>query len=593
MNRFLSTRIILLIICLTPLGPYQLIARSRIGFVFRIDNIEYLRISDTEVEVYSGQYASGDVVIPQFVKIRKKNYKVVKIGEFAFDNNFRITSISIPNSVTQFGQRPFRNLSNLETVIVPDYVDLEFPNKSIFHKCNKLKSIRGNTISRPQWLLEHLNAQEEQQVLENSFEVYVEGRILELMDTWQQKKEYETTAQWQQRVTEDTRKKHLEIVEQQAIDEYVAMQGLNVIEGEIGYYDADYNIFPISTKSNLGTLGTFYLQVPIEEAPKFKENWNSVSIEPKYGIVNGDLALVSATCVLEGKSYHTVNIHDAKTLGAKVELPPLQYDIEENQSYDIDTDIPLANVRSQTTFAIIIGNENYKEVAKVPYALNDALIFATYCERTLGLPQKNVKIYKDATYGTMLSAIENIQEIAEAYEGEINVIFYYAGHGIPDETSKDAFLLPVDANGRNMAACYPIELLYKELNKLKAQQVTVFLDACFSGTLRGKGMLASARGVAIAAKETTPQGNMVVFSAASADETAYPLEETKHGLFTYYLLRKLNETKGDVTLGELGSYIREKVTQESVVTNGKIQTPTITPSESISAIWKEMKLISQ
>ena len=80
-------------------------------------------------------------------------------------------------------------------------------------------------------------------------------------------------------------------------------------------------------------------------------------------------------------------------------------------------------------------------------------------------------------------------------------------------------------------------------------------------------MLASARGVALKAKGDVPQGNMVVFSAASGDETAYPYKEKGHGLFTYFLLKKLQESKGDCTLGELGEYIQTNVRQQSVVIN--------------------------
>ena len=257
---------------------------------------------------------------------------------------------------------------------------------------------------------------------------------------------------------------------------------------------------------------------------------------------------------------------------------------------DVDVDIPVNASAATKTFVVIIGNENYTQVAKVPYAQNDAKTFAEYCKKTLGVPEKNIKSYNDATFGTMLSAIENIQNIAKAYKGNINVIFYYAGHGVPNESTNDAYLLPVDANGRNMTVCYPIGKLYDELKNLGANKVTVFLDACFSGAQRGEGMLASARGVAIKAKQAVPQGNMVVFSAASEDETAYPFNEKGHGLFTYYLLKKLKETKGNVTLGELGQYICEKVAQESVITNGKSQTPTVVPSSAMSGEWRGWKL---
>ena len=61
-------------------------------------------------------------------------------------------------------------------------------------------------------------------------------------------------------------------------------------------------------------------------------------------------------------------------------------------------------------------------------------------------------------------------------------------------------------------------------------------------------------------------------------------------MFTFYLLKKLQETKGEVTLKELGDYIVENVSQQSMLLNGKLQTPCVTPSASIGGEWREWKL---
>lgn len=257
---------------------------------------------------------------------------------------------------------------------------------------------------------------------------------------------------------------------------------------------------------------------------------------------------------------------------------------------DVDKDLPTAEKKQEKTFALIIANEHYEMAEPVAYALNDGKMFAAYCEKTLGLPKEHIRYYEDATYGKFLTALSDIKQIAKAYNGDMHLFVYYAGHGIPNESSRDAFLLPVDANGQQTEACYPISRLYKELGELGAKNVVVFLDACFSGSQRGDGMLASARGVAIKAKSDSPQGNMIVFSAATGDETAYPYKEKGHGMFTYFLLKKLRETKGECTLGELGQYIQENVLQQSVVINRKSQTPTITPSQSLVNTWKSLKL---
>ena len=125
---------------------------------------------------------------------------------------------------------------------------------------------------------------------------------------------------------------------------------------------------------------------------------------------------------------------------------------------------------------------------------------------------------------------------------------------------------------------------------MRAKSVTVFMDACFSGSKREDGMIASARGVALRVKSGVPQGNMVVFSAAQGDETAYPNREQQHGLFTYYLLKKLQETQGDIALKDLGDYITKQVSQQSLLLNSKKQTPCVTPSVTLGDHWQNCKL---
>jgi len=196
----------------------------------------------------------------------------------------------------------------------------------------------------------------------------------------------------------------------------------------------------------------------------------------------------------------------------------------------------------------------------------------------------------DATLNDIRGELDWLSKVADAFKGEANIIFYYAGHGVPDENSLSAWLLPVDGWGANVNTGYKLDDLYKILGKMPAKTVTVFMDACFSGSQRSGDMMASARGIAVKATPGAPTGSMVVFSAAQGDETAFPYREKGHGMFTYFLLKKLQETKGDVTLGELSNYIETNVRQQSIVTNNKSQTPTVTPAAAISDKWKGMKL---
>jgi len=183
-----------------------------------------------------------------------------------------------------------------------------------------------------------------------------------------------------------------------------------------------------------------------------------------------------------------------------------------------------------------------------------------------------------------------VKSVAEAYNGDINLVIYYAGHGIPDNATKDAYIMPVDADGTDPGVCYSLRKLYEELDAMHLKQCVVFLDACFSGAKRDGDMIIAARGVAIKAKKEKPKGSTIILSATSDEQTAFSYKEQQHGLFTYFLLKYFQDKKGKVELGDLADYITTNVSQQSVMINGKKQTPTIVVSDNMGSSWRERKL---
>ncbi len=256
---------------------------------------------------------------------------------------------------------------------------------------------------------------------------------------------------------------------------------------------------------------------------------------------------------------------------------------------DVDINIPRAATVNSRSFAVIIANENYKYTDNVEFALNDGNTFKEYCSTALGIPQRNIYLKTDATRNDIIVAMEWIANVMDSYNGQASVIFYYVGHGIPDEATGDAYLLPSDGIGNNATTGFKVSSIYEQLGSKPAKMVSVFIDACFSGAKRDGSSLVASRGVALKAKPVNPiQGNMVVFTAAQGDETAYPYKEKRHGLFTYYLLKKLQQSNGAVTFGELGSYINTQVQQTSVVINRKKQTPAVMSSPAVGTSWREL-----
>ena len=360
--------------------------------------------------------------------------------------------------------------------------------------------------------------------------------------------------------------------------------------------------------------GPVYIKVPLKnkEAEIFKNSWEKVQIRNAKFFINDDNIAISTITFHSpnGKDY-TYNANaalayeppvvevDLNKLVAVNQAPKTQGNTASKSNArttkitvesDVDKNIPANKQNNTNTLALIIANENYGNVPVVTSAEHDGDVFARYCRETLGIPDNQVLVYKDATYGNTLSAISQLKNSVKALGPDTDVIFYYAGHGVPDESSKEAYMLPVDADPMVMATAYPLSTLYKELGGMDAANVMVFMDACFSGSNRGDGMLADARGVVLRPKPVEPKGNMFVLSAADGQETALPWNEKNHGLFTYYLLKKLQESKGNASLQEIADYVSSEVQKTASTTLHKPQHPKMTVSGPIADELNKKKL---
>lgn len=275
----------------------------------------------------------------------------------------------------------------------------------------------------------------------------------------------------------------------------------------------------------------------------------------------------------------------------EVESPIFSFHIDrfgyDMAASDVDVDIPVTQAVNDRMFAVIVANEYYQQEQNVPYAIHDGEIFREYCLKTLGVPEDHVHLVVDATLNNIRFEVDWLSSMLEAHQGEARGIFYYAGHGIPDEVNRNAYLMPVDGYVGNLASGFGLDDLYAQLGSSGAEAVFYFIDACFSGATREGDMLAQSRGVTVNSKAGMLQGKAVAFTAAQGNETAFAYQEKSHGLFTYCLLKKLKETRGDVSIGELADYLNTQVARMSVEACSKIQHPT---ANGTMEEWRTLKL---
>ena len=257
----------------------------------------------------------------------------------------------------------------------------------------------------------------------------------------------------------------------------------------------------------------------------------------------------------------------------------------------VDKNIP-RNSKVNNRYALIIGNEDYQSrqsslsfEQNVDYAVNDASIFKEYALKTLGVKEENMHFLTNATAGEMNQEIDLVAKIIQKLGNKAELIVYYAGHGYPDELSKVPYLIPVDVSAGNLSNAIKLDDMYNKLAETGAKKTTIFLDACFTGGGRNAGLLAS-RGFKVKPKTNDLKGNLLVFSATSEEQSALPYHKEGHGMFTYHLLKKLQESKGKVSMGELSEYISDNVSLQSLKVNQKDQEPKVYISSNLRDNWK-------
>ncbi|MDE5886902.1 MAG: caspase family protein [Muribaculaceae bacterium] len=442
-----------------------------------------------------------------------------------------------------------------------------------------------------------------------SYQEYAQAYVTDHLKSWMKRGEFEKTEDYEKRVSPENILKERERLSSIIADRYLTQYAnqLAISELKLQPYDVDNETYAVDSD-----FGPIYVKVPLknQEAEIFKNMWDQVQIRnPKFFVKNDRIAISSISFITpSGKeyAYNASNkvqyegdkIVDVDVAALMADLGPKKVDKGSDPKKvhrvtlqsDVDKNIPHNPTTNTNTVALVIANEDYAKVVDVAAAMHDGEIFAKYCHETLGIPENQVFLYQNATYGETLSAINKLRNTVKALGNNVDIIVYYAGHGVPDERTNDAYMMPVDADPMVMATAYPLKTLYKELGDMGANNVMVFMDACFSGANRGDGMLAEARGVVLVPKSAAPEGNMFVLSAASGKETALPYKEKNHGLFTYYLLKKLQDSKGNASLKDLSDYVTSEVVKTSSMTLNKPQNPTMTSSGALQMKLGNTKL---
>lgn len=438
-----------------------------------------------------------------------------------------------------------------------------------------------------------------------SFDEFAASYITAELGEWARRGEFETFDDYRQRMAGgDAERKYdalLKQAEKDYLDKYASR--LLLTDMKLHPYDVEHETYRIDTP-----YGETVIKVPLKgkEAEAFKAGWDAAQLRaPRYMIRDGKVALASVTYVVGGRKYvySAADAADYSTPRVYVDMQAILGSGGSSETgtsvgpekgifkdSDVDINIPVTSRKASGTFALVIANEIYAKADNVYGAMHDGDTFSKYCLSTLGIPQSNLIVVSNATGNQVRDAMSSLVRKVKGYGPDAEVIVYYAGHGLPDESNGEAYMMPVDANPLLVSTLIPMKEIYSTLGDVETAATSVFVDACFSGTDRTGEMINKARGVVYATRPATPEGNMFVLTAASSKETALPYTEKYHGLFTYWLLKKLQESKGNATLRQIADYVISNVRRTAESVNGKPQNPTVSTSGRMASEWDKKKL---
>lgn len=231
--------------------------------------------------------------------------------------------------------------------------------------------------------------------------------------------------------------------------------------------------------------------------------------------------------------------------------------------------------RRKKIWAVVIGINDYPNIRKLKYAVNDARLFYDHLVKYNQIPAENVDllINREATITRLRSTLGT--HLKNRAGKEDMVIIFFAGHGAtekdamsPDGDGLEKYLLPYNADPKDLyATALPMGEISRIFSRIRSERLVFIADSCYSGASGGRtiGITDIRANISEAFLERIAGGKgRVIITASGANEVSAEKDELRHGVFTYYLVEGLRgkadaDKDGLITIDEVYRYVSERV----------------------------------
>lgn len=234
------------------------------------------------------------------------------------------------------------------------------------------------------------------------------------------------------------------------------------------------------------------------------------------------------------------------------------------KSDDVDQiPVPVSGFHRPHTYVISIGIGSYRDpqILARKYASLDAEMVANYFQSLGGVPASNIRLLQD--WKALRPDIDEalLDWLPPHMTKDAVVIVYFAGQAMVTPTG-DILLVPYEGSPSATTRLYPLKDLESALSRLKAKQALLLFDGMVSR------LHSDPKAKVVPPRWDVGGGSTIRLIGGAGFVKGLEDDKHRHGLFTYYLLRGLRgeadtNRDGEVTLGEIASYVSQKVTWAS------------------------------
>ena len=208
------------------------------------------------------------------------------------------------------------------------------------------------------------------------------------------------------------------------------------------------------------------------------------------------------------------------------------------------TATPAPRTEPAKYYALVIGNNHYRNVAGLQTPVNDAKSVAQLLQDRYGF---KINLLIDATRDDIFTALVLYRK---SLTPNSNLLIYYAGHGYLDRDADESYWLPVDADKDNNENWISADDITRSVRAMPSKHVLVVSDSCYSGAIlqgrdlrdSGSGINPQERVLYLAKKQSAKSRNWMASGSVEpvADDGA-----PGHSIFAAAILQGLGQAAED------------------------------------------------